>query len=227
LFSGAAGVTPAVCIIGWNDADLLAGCLDSVEPLGWHVYYVDGRFALYPDEPRENRLTLAEAIGHRPVTIINSETRWPHEAGKRDIGLSTAIYAADDWLLYLDTDERLECPDPARLEAMLDAQTRIDCYVGLINIYRPDFTHHLEGFNLPRFIRCRPGMTFHPPRDFDVYCDGLLMASPAVDPIDWKSQVFTMPVETARIRHERRLRSRERAEQNTRYQQARMMDHGV
>lgn len=93
--------------------------------------------------------------------------------------------------------------------------------------WRPDHDPAPGGFPLPLALRLRAGLTFRPPRDFDVErrregADPELVAWPGMDP---GAAAPECPVEVMRVRHERRLRTLARHNRNGEYQRRRRAAH--
>lgn len=221
-----------VCISGWNDADLLRGCLASVAEQGWPVLYVDGAYRTYcrnrPWWTDEAALFGAfDLIPDGGATIIladRGQGPWESEAAKKTAMMRHAESIAldahrADWLLVLDTDERVECERGA-LDAWLAEQAG-DAAWAYLNIYRLDRPGLRTGYRVPRLLRAARGLEFRPPHDFHVYREGERIALLEGESSALKWGAVDVPVPVARIRHERHLRPAERLAMSGSYIRAR------
>lgn len=225
-----ASVTPAavVAISGWDDADLLGGCLASVSAQGWPVVYLDGAYRTYAPrgEWRTPDAALAPLRVRWPFVAWYAAPQsgpWETEAEKRTAVLGLAVLQARargiGWVLCLDTDERVVGP-PGALQRWLDAEDgRESLWWAMVNLYSEDRPGLRAGYLLPRLIRVADGLAFHPPRDFELYRGGVRMAylegevPSGADAGRWAA----VPRNALRIRHDRAQRPARRLAQSGSY----------
>lgn len=227
----------AVCISGWLDTELLRGCVESVAEFGWPVTYADGAYRLFlgpDDKPTPtDEAELEDALESVDWCTLSAPLPlgvWESEAKKKTelARVAMAQWPDAEWLLFLDTDERIEAPSGlAALESAWPDRFPDQMWASL-NIYRPDHPHNPDGFPLPRLLRADPSLEFRPPRDFDAYRDGERIAFLDGErvPESMVSRHSWIHPRYLRIRHERRLRPVERADMTGRYCQRRREMHG-
>jgi len=105
----------SLCMITWNEEDLIARALASAEGLADEIILVD-------TGSRDNTVALAESLGAK---IITGADRY-HKANARN----QAIEASQgDWVVILDADE--EIADPVGLRAFLLATDADAVYIRL------------------------------------------------------------------------------------------------
>jgi hypothetical protein len=223
-------VVLVVCISGYDDTDVLRGCLQSYAHTGWGTIYVDGSFELFHEEGNwaspPSRLKCALDGFGVLVVPAPAHAPWPDEASKRTAALDYACglrEVGQVWALFLDTDERLEVDGVDALVGFLEVSDP-EALWGSVNIYRPEHSHHPNGHGLPRLLRLVDGMEFRPPRDFDVWYQGGFLVSPNVGGVGAHVEV---PRELLRIRHDRHERPAARKAQMGRYCQRRRARWGV
>ena len=199
-----------VAIPWFEDWELVEGALATV-PSTWRSVPLEGSWALFHDRPADQ-----------------AQADYPTEAAKRTALARLAwvaySHAGIRWLLMLDSDERLEVPDPPTLNRWLRGVSDGVRWLN-VNIYRPDHPHAPQGFYLPRLIEMAPDLEWRPPRDWEVYRGGERIA-----PLDGEpgfDGALRVPSTFLRIRHDRALRSVERSDRNARYQQRRRALHGT
>lgn len=232
-----------VCISGFRDEDLLVGAVESVRPLGWRVAYADGAYELFlpPKQrrpvpfradlaPREWRGDLAaagKALEDVALCIVPAlERPWSSEAEKKtELAHAVRAHPGSSWTLWLDTDERLETPSGASEAQEWLAANLVGEDVARLLIWHPEHERSAEqsDYMLPRLVRLQPGVTFRPPRDFDVYLGEHRIAWPEMGDGD----AVTVPRDILRIRHDRHLRSIARREQSAAYYRRRKAAHGA
>jgi len=215
------------CVSGWNDVDLLRGCVESVAAAGLPLLYLDGAYETYaPDAAGTGRgwctdhvavVRALDAPGarveHRPAL---ADRPWADEAEKRTALVREGVALGPEWLLILDTDERLES-QPGDLEAYLGTLLPATRWAYL-NLYRPA---QPSGYLLPRLLRATPGLRFAPPLDYQVYEgeERIAQLTPAEACRANRSAVrwTEVPQWVARIRHDRHLRPVDRVRQTAEY----------
>lgn len=195
-----------VAIPWWRDGDLLDGALESVEQVGLEAICLDGAYRTYaPDGPW---LTPeAEQPKHKGAAMISHGRGYAHEAEKRTALLRHAADAGAGWVLFLDSDERLE-GDAAALVAWTDAVAAV---VVAVNVYLDQ--PGAGGWYVPRLLRLTQRLEFRPPRDFDVWSGDTLVAAPGREGLVSEC----VPGSVMRIRHDRHLRPPERLLQTRHY----------
>ena len=220
---------PIVCVSGYRDEALLADCAASIRALGWPIAYADGAYPLFlrRGEPwSSDRSATFAALGGPPALWMDAprDAPWPSEAAKKAALLAAVDGSPIDggWTLWLDCDERLEAPlGPGPVEVALAG---LPGDVGLVRRWRPDHDPAPGGFLLPLLLRRGAGLTFRPPRDFDVFLGDSRAAWPGMEPGEGAGAA-EVPVELLRVRHERRLRTMDRHNRNGEYQRRRRAAH--
>lgn len=207
-----------VAIPTWNDAELLRGALQSCAAAGLRSVALDGRYQTYGSGPGWSTAPeelIAAALNAPGVTLEMAlpARAWHTEAEKRTALANAARALCPDWLLFLDTDERIEL-EPGALETWLAGvpDRVLWCEV---NLYSRAIAGG-QGYGLPRLIRSLP-IEFRPPRDFDVYLDGRRIAWLPDEGPATTDERACVPREVLRIRHDRHLRSFERAATSAAY----------
>jgi len=224
----------AAIIVGYDDAALLRGCLDSLAPFGWPALYLDGAWSLYPARDwRSPAPELAAVLEGREVIALpaRAEGPWSSEAEKRSVALAEAwdkrLHLREPkWYLWLDADERVE-GDPAAV--MADLTSHPEALWANVNIYRPDHVWAPAGFWLPRLLRAHPLLRHEPPTDYRVYrgAERIAYLDGEAVPPSMVGRYHHVPTSALRLRHERGQRPAARANDNGFYQRARRARYGT
>ena len=94
-------------VIAFNEGDMLAGCLESIEGQVDRIVVVDGAYAHFPHESPESTddtRAIAEAYGAEWIPCPDGQA-WPTQVDKRTAYL---VGEEGDWYLHIDADERLQ-----------------------------------------------------------------------------------------------------------------------
>lgn len=97
------------CLIAYNEADLLPGCLDSLVGKADRIILVDGRIATFPGDgvgSDDSTVDIAKSYG---IEVIQSDKAWPDEITMRNQYLKGKD---GDWYFMIDADETLLTPLP-------------------------------------------------------------------------------------------------------------------
>lgn len=136
----------ALCCV-WNDAELLPGMLDSLEPVVDRIVAADGRYRRYPGDTAASDDGTLELLRECVDLVIEApESGWEEEHEKRTELVSAC--EVGDMCLVIDADERLH----ARA-AML--RKRFGDY--RVQIHGGDGRYETEA---PRLFAYRPGLEY-------------------------------------------------------------------
>ncbi len=182
------------CIIAYNEADLLPGCLDSIYGKADEIVLVEGRIAAYPgDSPHstDNTVAIAKSYG---ASIIQIDRAWTDECE-----MQSAYLIGNDGDVYfkIDADERLMTPLPR------PEQLPHDVYKVAVNMIGVPI-RQLR----PRLFRHRGEMVYRGVHDA-LWSDGVLISVPA--------QVPTL--HSVWLAHYQMMRDANRRKQKNRYYQ--------
>jgi len=99
------------CVNAFNEEQMLAGCLESVQGQVSRVVVVDGAYAQFPhSEPCSTDATraIALAYGAQWVDCPEDEDGYPMAWADQVVKRSTYLVGSEgDWYLWIDADERL------------------------------------------------------------------------------------------------------------------------
>jgi len=135
------------CIIAYNDADMLDGCLHSIKSVADRTIVADGAYRHFPHSRARSTDNTADVAFRHGADFIAVAESWPAEECKRNRYLRGND---GDYYLVIDTDERLigEFPKAELLTSGLE--------VAAIQIDRPN----VGSFPLQRIYRHQDGLHY-------------------------------------------------------------------
>jgi len=153
------------CIIAYNEARLLPGCLESIRHKVDKIVVVEGRIETFPGKwaySTDNTVGIAKEAG---AQVITSPTPWADEATMRNQFL---VGNEGDWYIIIDADERCmtQLPNIHSLPANIHAYSIMVKMIG-----------DGHGKYRPRLFRHRGKMEFREIHDA-LFSDGVLVSNP-------------------------------------------------
>lgn len=209
-----------IAISGFDDTEILRDCVESARPLG-KVWYCDGAYRDFLDLDGQPWSTspvklAAVLIPEEAKRIITAPTAgpWRSEATKKSVFVRKISLFSDDYVMFLDTDERLEIHDIPRLKRLIKGKRWAN-----VNIYRPDQGWAPCGWHLPRIVKLTRNLGFAEPRDYQIWDGDERIAFLDGEPVPeyMSNQHVIIPSDVIRIRHDKMLRPEARREQSNRY----------